>query len=318
MPFPVTDIFDEAKKIVGSCGEDTFYRWITDAVALITNKMDPEGLKGFLDICTTGGNCVTLPRQVETVLAVNIGGRPTLGKSQLFSFHLNGPGDCRGSCSWEWSDQGGFYFTYKDLVEPSKLVAYLQRTEDTGSKLIVYGYDDAGNRLRHQVSGQWIDGYPIPTIYGYAIPDSAMPKVGRIEGVVKDKTVGSVRLSTIDDSGATGTLLGVYEPDETLPQYRRIKLQRNCGWVRIAYMRGAPTISAKADRIPLKSRTAFLLALRALKMYNDQSLGEAMQYESNALRMEVEAQDNSECPTFHPIQVVDLNNLMDKTDFNIV
>lgn len=317
MPFLVTDIFDEAKKIVGSCNEDTFFRWLTDAISLISNKMDPESLRGYLDICTTGGNCVTLPREVLTVLAVNIGGRPTLGKDVLFSFHQNGPGDCRGNCAWSWYDQGGAHFTYKDIVEPVKLVAYLQRPEDTGSKLIVYGYDDAGNRLRHQVSGQWIDGFPIPTIYGYAIPDSSMPKIARIVGIVKDRTVGSVRLSTIDDSGVTGTLLGVYEPDETLPQFRRIKLQRNCGWVRIAYIRVNPKILAKTDLIPLRSRTAFLLALRALKFYNDQSLGEAQTYEANAVRLEVEAQQNAEAPLFHPIQVLDLNNLQDKTDFDV-
>lgn len=317
--FLVADIFSEAKKIVGSCDDATFYRWLTDATALVCNKLEPEALRGYVDICTTGGGrCLSLPAEVSTILAVNLCGHPTLGKDVLFSFHLNGSGDRNSGCEWSWMDQGGAHSTYRDIVEPTKLVAYLQRSEDTGAALLVYGFDGSGNRLRHQVSGTWIDGYPIPTIYGYAIPDSAMPLIARITGVLKSKTAGNVRLSTIDDSGATGTLLGVYDPDETLPQYRRIKLGRCSPWVRVAYRITNPTLSTQQSRIPLRSRTAFLLSLRALQFYNNQDLGLAAQYEANAMRMELEAQQAAEPPTFAPIQVVDYNNLQDKHDIGIV
>lgn len=317
--FIVADIFDEAKKIVASCTDATFYRWLTDATALVTNKLEPEALRAYCDICTTqNGRCLSLPPEISTVLAVNICGHPTLGKDVLFSFHLNGPGDkCGGGCEWSWSDQGGAHSTYRDIVEPSKLVAYLQRPEDAGSSLLVYGFDEFGNRLRHQVSGTWIDGFPIPTIYGYAIPSSDMPKIARITGILKDKTAGNIRLSTIDDSGLTGTLLGVYDPDETIPQYRRIKLGRCSPWVRIAYRITNPILTTQQSRIPLRSRTAFLLALRALKFYNDQSLGEAQMYEANAMRIEIEAQQAAEPPSFAPIQVIDYNNPQNKSDIDV-
>ena len=334
----VSDIFDESKKIIGECSNVKFFRWVSDAVSIVANKMDPEGLKGYLDICTLGCNCngsgcnndgtrngsqccgrrcVALPREVGNILAVNIGGQPTLGFGQTFSFHLNGPGDCKQTCDWSWYDQGGFHSTYRDLINPAKLVAYLQTPEDNGKRLVVYGYDNKGQVLRRNVNGEWLNGYQVPTIFGYAIPDAEAPLVARITAVDKEPTVGNVRLSTVDDSGATGVLLGVYEPDETLPQFRRIRLNRACNWVRIAFRRKLPVFTSMFDHIPMASRVAFLLAMTARKRYSEYQLGEAHAFEADALRLEVEAQQAIEPPTYDPIQVVDRSNARDKSDYDV-
>src|SRR6267142_3870929 len=137
--FRVIDVADEARKIIGICDDQKLFRWLGDALSLVVNKIDTENYKGFIDICSQGCSCsegstcnnpagcgrrcIALPREVETVIAVNIGVQPVLGRDQLFSFHLNGPGDCRTTCEWAWSDKGGFHCTYKDLIHPAKLVA---------------------------------------------------------------------------------------------------------------------------------------------------------------------------------------------------
>ena len=316
--FRVLDCIEEASKIVGNCSEAKILRWLTDATLLIVNKGDFEGFKGWLDICTTGsGNCVSLPREVDTVIAVNIGGRPTLGYGQLFNMHLNGPGDCRTPCGWSWQDQGAWHSTYKDIETPAKLVAYLDTPQDNGKSLVVYGYDSTGRPLRRNEGGQWMNGYRVPTIYGYAVPDASAPVVARITGVDKAETIGSVRLSTIDDSGPTGVTLGVYEPDELLPQYRRIKLGRVCDWVRIAYRKSDPVFRSRYDRVPLFSRLGLLNAVRACKFYSEQDLGNAHAYEADAVRMELEAQSQREAPTFNPMQVVDMNGPANHDEYDI-
>ncbi len=316
--FLVNDIAQEAKEIIGKCGEELLFRWAGDVVTMIANKADFEGFKGFLDICTGSScqRCITLPREVETVLAVNIGGKPALGFDQLFSFHLNGPGDCNTSCNWSWQDQGGWHFTYRDLVIPSKLVAYLQTADDNGKKLIIYGYDDAGQVLRRQENGVWLNGWQVPTIYGVAMPDSQAPTIARITGVTKDPSVGSIRLSTIDNGNTAGTLLAVYEPDETLPQYRRIKINRPHPWVRIAYQKPNPIFTSLYDHIPLRSRVGFLLGMRARKLYQDRQVAEAHAYEADAARLELEAQMKIEPPTHMPPQIIDrTSSLRDKSDY---
>jgi len=319
--FRVIDVIDDAKKILGHCDDHKFFRWLGDAVSLIVNKGDFEGWKGWLDICTTGGGkCITLPREVETVIAVNICGQPALGFGTLFNFHLNGPGDCGCSCDFSWQDQGQWHSTFRDLVTPAKLVAYLQTEEDNGAELTVFGYDSNGNVLRHQVAGEWRDGYRVPTIYGMAVSDQGAPLVARITGMFKQRTVGSIRLSTIDDSGSTGVTLGVYEPDETLPQYRRIKINRCTPWVRVAYRKTTPIFHSRWDHVPLKSRMALLMAVSATKHYSEFKLAEAQAFEANAARMEIEAQDKAEpTTTLAPLQVVDRSSsLLDKSDWGIV
>jgi len=315
----VEDIIDEAKKVVGTCGEPLFYRWLTDAQNLIANKLDSDLLLGWLDICTTGkGNCVTLPAEVQTVLSVNIGGQPSLGRDQLFEFHLNGPGsDCKTSCDFTWDDRGHSHPVYRDIETPQKLVCYVQRSEDSGKSLIVYGFDDSGNELRYQVNGEWRSGLPIPVVHGYAIPDSNAPKVSRITAVVKDITAGTLRLSTIDNSGLNGVLLGVYFPTERTPSYRRIQLSRECGWVRIAFRKTNLSIRNRFDHLNIRSRLGFLLALRAAKFYADVDLANAHAFEADAVRLELEAQSAATPPTYMPPQIIDRNNPQDKSDWDI-
>lgn len=334
--FTIDSIYDEAKKVIGQCDDTKLFRWVGDALSLVANKEDLEGMKGFLDICTggchcggatdgsvcnnpagCGRKCITLPREVDTVIGVNIGGQPVLGYGQLFSFHLNGPGDCRTVCEWKWQDMAKIYSTFKDIITPALLVAYLATPADNGKALIVYGYDDQGNVLKRMEGGVWVNGYRVPTIFGYAIPDVGAPKIARITGINKDVTIGNIRLSTIDDSGSTGVLLGVYEGDETLPQYRRIQLNRSCNWARIAYRKSLLDFTSRFDHIPMRSRVAFLVAMQARKSYSDVDPASAHAYEADAARLELEAQQMAEPPTYFPPQVIDMSNPKDHYDYDI-
>lgn len=299
----VDEIWDDAKEIFGHCNEKKLFRLITDAVELLANKGEIDPLVGFVDICVDG-QCITLPREVETVLAVNIGGRPSLGHDELFSFHLNGPGDFSSSCNWDWFNTGAFC-TYRDLKCPSRLVAFLDNIEDEGKKVRVFGFDDQNRPLRTKVGDSWEDGFLVPTIYGYALPASDDPVVSRITGIVKDVTVANVRLSSFDNSTSTGTLLGVFEPDETKPRYRRIRISNASDWVRLCYRKRTAEIRSLNDRILLHSRPALKLAMKALKKYSEEDLGSALQFEAQATRLLTERESVLTSVAGNPLQVED-------------
>ena len=312
--FQVAAIIEDAKKIFGTCGQARLFEHIGDALQLVANKGDFDPYTGYIDLCVDDRH-VTLPREVDAILGVNIGGMPTLGRDQLFSFHANGPGDCTLSCNYTWDDKG-YYPTYRDIDTPAKLVADVQLDGDEGKELIVYGYDSAGNVLRQHRGGVFVDGWQIPTIFGYSVPDTEMPLIARVTRVYKEASNGSIRLSTYDSSGSTGVLLGVYEPDETDPNYRRIVLGRDCDWVRVAYRKTSPTITSLYDRIPLRSRLGFTLAMRAVKAYSQPDLASATAFEAHASRLELEAQQVAESATMMPVMQVDMgNNLNDKSDY---
>jgi hypothetical protein len=259
-----------------------------------------------------------MPAEVETVLAVNICGRPAVSKDVLFSFHLNGPGDCGRECKYSWADQGNWP-TYKDLHCPAKLIAFLDNEEDAGKIIRVFGFDDQNRPLRTKVGDNWEDGLRVPTIFGYALPSADDPYVSRITGIVKDLTVANVRLSSFDNAanvtGGSGTLLGVYENWETTPIYRRLKVNSCGGWIRVCYRKRSLELRSVNDRIFLHSRPALLLAMRALKFYDDGDIANGNAYEANAARLLTEREENLTGPARLPLQVEDRNSLVDKWDY---
>ena len=303
----VSEIYEEAQEIFGHCDQTKLLRWITDAVQLLANKGEVDPLVGYVDLCVSGA-CITLPREVETVLAVNIGGNPSRGRDELFSFHLNGPGECRDTCDFVWDNSGSFC-TYRDLQCPAKLVAFVENQEDAGVELRVFGFDSQNRPLRTNANGVWSDGLLVPTIFGYSVPASSDPEVSRITGVVKGVSTANVRLSSYDNSTSTGTLLGIFEPDETKPRYRRIRINRDCSWARICYRKQSLELRSQNDRILLHSRPALLLALHALKKYREVDLVAATQLEAHATRLLTERESVLTAPVGSPIQVDDRNSI---------
>jgi hypothetical protein len=309
--FLVKEVFSEAKKIFRHCDETLLFEKIGDAVELLANKGEVDPLVGYLDICVDKAQCITLPREVETILGLNMDGHPTIGRNPLHTFHLNGPGDFMTSCR-SWADVGNFP-TYRDLPCPGKLVAYLDSPEDEGKELRVFGHDDQNRPLRTRVNGIWSDGYLVPTVFGFALPDSEAPVISRISHIFKANTVADVRLSSFDNSGtansSTGTLLGIFEPNETKPMYRRIKLGRNACWVRLVYRKRTYRLFSQYDRILLHSRLSLILAMRAIRFYDDTDIANATTYEAHAVRIMTEKESSLEGPALTPIQVDDRNSI---------
>lgn len=282
--FTVKDIAPDVKRILANCDDETMFNRLNYVIGLLSNESDWDPLIGIVDICTNpDAKCITLPREVETPLAINVGRTPAQARNRFFSFHLNGPGDdCRETCGFYWDDKGD-YPTIQDPTQPVQLIAFIEDAQDANSELWVYGYDEQNRWLRTEINGEMVDGIPVPTIFGYAVPDPNAPKVSRITRVRKDETRGYVRLTSYDVGSTTGVILGDYAPDETEPQYRRIHLTRNCGWARIIYRRSIFKLKSLNDIIPLHSPFAILLALKAAQKMEDDQLDEGNAYWNRAL-----------------------------------
>lgn len=302
----VSDIMTDAKEVFGLCSPEILYQGINDAVEMLSHKGDWSPLMVYLDVCCQG-SCATLPAEVETPLAVMVDGVPAQARNQLYRFHLNGPGE-RGGCDSQvsWEDVGMFPTMFDPLI-PTALVAHLERPEDNNTELRVLGYDHNGNWVRQvQPDGSWRDGYVVPTIQGWPIPDDDAPLFSRITAVNKAQTVGRVRLATIDWQPSTGMglLLGDYLPHETIPSYRRIRLSRCGDWVRLFVRRKTFRVYNLTDFIPLSQRLAVVLAMHAVKAYKDKQIGDALGFETHAARLLTEREDTISPPAASPIQVV--------------
>jgi len=217
-----------------------------------------------IDICACDG-VITLPNDVGTILAVNVGGHPTLVRDEYFHFHINGPGDeeCH-PCSM--TDELGMHCTIRDPSAPVYLVAELDSALDNNKQIRLFGWDVDNKRIwTPDANGIMRDGFLVPTIYGNPTRSSIAPPINRIDRIQKDVTAGFVKLIAVDQNTLQGhTLIGYYQPNETDPQYRRIRVARHA-WARIKYKKANPELTSINDWIPIDNREALLQFLKAVK-----------------------------------------------------
>jgi hypothetical protein len=299
----VSDIWEDAKVVFGNCNETQLYRRINDAVELLSAKGEWEPLNAYVDIAVTGRK-IAFPTVVETPLAINLDGVPSLGHDKLFEFHLNGPGDNWSTRGVKWRD-GGLRPIMVDLpAVPEGLSVYSEVPADAGDIFRVYGADQNGSALRTEVTpGNWEDGlrlvvqYPTATVFSSVRPS-------RIDRVLKPITDGRVKLVT---SG--GALIGDYQHNETSPFFRRVVLNREASTARVFFRRASAKVASLNDWIALPQRYALKLMLQALKGYDDEEIEKALGFESQAVRMTQERNSRLNPPVSNPIQVSDAGSV---------
>lgn len=158
----VRDIIRDVKDLLGKCDDERVFSRISESVVQLSNIGNFDLLTGYVDICACSDGCtITLPRQIETPLAVNIDGRPAFFRSKWFEFHLNGPGSMP-RCDWTWDDRG-FVPVVMDIIQPSYLLAIADLKTDLSAQLRVFGFDQNNDWIRTQnADGSWSDGFLVP------------------------------------------------------------------------------------------------------------------------------------------------------------
>lgn len=308
----VNDIWKDVSKILGNASDELKFQRLTEATELVANKGDFNTLMGTLDVSVVS-RVVTLPPEVENILALSMAGQPALARDELYLYHLNGMGMCGQPIRYEWIDLANFC-TYREITCAGKLWGYCVESEDANCEFWVYGFDQNNNWIRTEISpGVWRDGWKVPiTVNSQSQPADA-PYFSRITSVRKPVTVGPVRLTILN--GVEEILLGYYQPYETVPQYRRIQLSHDVDWVRIKFRRRNFAVRSRYDVLPIAPAQAVVMAVRALKAYDEPGMfAQAEAFEATAVRWATEKQFVSAPPVAHPIQVLDGGGLTDPGD----
>lgn len=288
----VSDIYNDIQAVLGTCDQDITFNKLTEAQEELANLCNWDPLVINLDICTQGCE-ITLPDDIETALAVNVGGRPADFRNKWFEYHLNGPGTecCAGSCDKNWQDLGDFP-TFRDPIQPSQIATYPEVQEAAGANLRVYGYDETDKWIMTADSnGVMQDGFDVPIIFGIGAGMTVDQKVKRITRIQKPVTNGFIEIVALDPGASSGsTLLGIVRPNITNPSFRRIKVSgegtriltdpnQTCRtWVRMKARKKTFKITSMDDPIPLHSVTALKMMCKAIKKYEDDLLDEYAKY----------------------------------------
>jgi hypothetical protein len=178
----VSQIFDECAGILGTTDNSKIFRKIQQAVATLMESGHWTHSVADVDVCTGWDRCsITLPRNIDVPLAVNIDGSPTYFRNRLFQYHVN-KGGMFNSVEWAWDDRG-YVATLMDIIQPSQLVAVAELENDVGKTIRVLGTDQNNRTLRSQLAnGTGVDGLLIPIhsqsdfAYGTITPDDATVK----------------------------------------------------------------------------------------------------------------------------------------------
>lgn len=294
------DVYDDIASILGNVGQFGIYDHTTTALEVLCSKGHYDGLTGYVDIQTDGYRYATLPRFVDQPISISINGQPAYMRNKWSEFHLNGPGSDEyggqfmggvqfgswyghsGSGRWgqihAW-DSIGPVVTIRPLTAVSQLVAIPDSPNDDGKTMRIYGFDELGKRIIDKTDGQ--DGFTLIVDHNKLLPNRfADQKIARIERITRDATSNFVRLYAFDFTQTVSVLLGYYYPDETEPQYFRIKLPMDAHWIRLRYRKRTYKVTSVWQPLHLYSRMAIITMARALKQLDTDTAGSQVTQEA--------------------------------------
>lgn len=252
----------------GECDTDTLaevvnairehlYSWYAD-LPLFLDAAECFQLHDFCvncNACSDTYKGITLPRDFLTVEAMWWNDWPIVLQNEWREFQVGMSSEC--DCKLEKFDVAGRFPTAMDLryQHPKKLRALAVRSADAGKKLKIRGINGAG----------------VPHEYTFTLTTQAQNSpdqfrsINQVGGVVKDATVGRVILADEDDR-----LLSIYEADETMPAYRRIKitgLREGVHCVNIRAARKFYPLTDDDDVVETDNRMVFDSMARYLRLY---------------------------------------------------
>lgn len=337
----VGEVIQESKSasVLGISDRAKIVNYIKRALDLGTNKSNYNSWIGKLDTCSDACGYVTLPSFIETVLAVNVGGQPSLFRDKWFEFHINGP----GSTSWGTiPSTGGAYGyglgmttfgmggigvgntwddrmtspTFQDITEPSVLACICENEQDgaAGLQLSVQGIVTSPQGYQEQAlttdaadANSPYDAIFVPLKWsanGIATSDPKSTLLTRVTQVVKPVTKGYVRLYAISpQQGHKATLIGVYGPGETKPQYKRIRVSSGCNWVRLMFRIKTPDLLYDHDIVPIPSLDVMLGLIKAVRWFETNNYTQGKEALAIAIQELNDIQSMADGPAYVSIQV---------------
>lgn len=274
----VSDILEEVKEAAGNCDNGIVYRTLTRAVELLSNKKLIDPLKGTVDFSLDGSYYVALPRDVKTPLRINIEGNPSFARSRLFEFTQNTNGSEEGEeIGWSWHERG-YVCTQNEKALPSKLKYVATNAADAGKTCDITGLDSEGRTFTETLTASLIGG-----------AEESEGIFTQVVKIVREATAHECQLVTPET-----VTVARYYGDETLPEYRLIKLSKTAVAIRMHYIRKTFKVTGPNDIIPIHSAQAVILMVQAVRAYARGEIQVALPYEESAARILKEEQATRE------------------------
>lgn len=275
---------------------------VNEAQARLMAKGKYLGTIATYRFCVSTQSCIVMPRQIETVEGWALCQSPGVMRNRWYEFSESGPGILKETNNWfrtmEQKDDACCF----DEIDTNTLTKRLYITttvpEIAGARILLQGYNQNGQWIRTidattglYVEGEYVDIVNARTTVNYFT---------KLTGVQKSLTNGDI---TVSQQEATTLVvqktLAQYEPDETLPSYRRYfipGMANSSGGCEgtTACSSKYVTVIAKLRHIPVRLDTDWLViqSVGALKLMvmailkeNRNLFAESMAYENKAVQL---------------------------------
>lgn len=286
MPLRFRDIKAAAAKEALYCETDSrLFDIVNEAQETLLNKGKWKGTILTFNFCVNSNACVVWPREIEAIEAIAVCKSPVTIRSQWYEFAASGFGliDAADNCFNQLVDRGEVVAFDEVVGSNKKLAVYADRTEGTGKYITLQFYDSNGQWVRSTFNGEVIDGekLAIPSAAGQYTYSSAVVKPGGLWRVMKDVTLGVIRLYSYDTTNGALKPLAYYQPDEILPSYRSSLIPAvnngGCEQKQVTVRAKVRFIPARTDDdwLMIDSMRAIRLGVRAIKKELDGQFQEA-------------------------------------------
>ncbi len=305
-----TDEWQIAASINLCAGDPRIYGYLNQAQVRLLPRGQWRGTVVRYKFCVGPSACLTWPRQIESILAWSLCGRGGQIRSHYYEFLGFGPGQFNTSCSATGNLSGCSFNgipcgSGAQLVDRGLGVAF-DNICGTGKQIKVYNDLPVDNGKTILLQGLDENGNPVLTDSGdtpgeEVVFNAATPPVTNtiwfpdgLAGVQKEPTKGPIRLYEYDPITTLQRLLAVYEPDETLPEYRQsiipgIQCGRsgsaNCSQTQIivlAKLKFTP-VNVPTDYLLISNPAALKDMVQSVKKRQDNLISEAVAYEQSAV-----------------------------------
>lgn len=203
-----------------------FLTLLNEAQARLADMGKWWGTYKKLRICVTAG-CITWPREVKTVEAMNVCGVGIPIQNGWYEFQQDVPAPGIGceSCEQRQLLDRGTVTQYRDFTGLSKVRVYLSQASDANKRVLLQGVDANGDAIRtlDAVTGEYVWGEYV-TLAAPFVESSSSFAVPVLTGAQKPVTNGRLTVTGVNVATGAETEVAVWEPAEESPCYRRTYL----------------------------------------------------------------------------------------------
>lgn len=129
---------------------------VNEAQERLLNKGLYAGTYARYCVCVYDGH-ISLPREFDSVVGYNFGGRPGQVYNQWYQFMENGPGIAQAG-DWKRLVDRGYVSTFRPLVGDQKIKIYTDLNEDPTSTILIRGKNANGSQVQTIENNSYIDG----------------------------------------------------------------------------------------------------------------------------------------------------------------